>query len=89
MFDRKTLLGVGVALLVILIGLLIATNCVGPLVLNASSGDMRYVCSFSWPWWYLFGFGQHIYNFNFYLCVGSPAILLVLYFVRTMTKRDR
>ncbi len=88
MIDKKILIAVGAILLIIIAAAIATTYCVGPTILNTRAGNMRFACLFPTPWSYIFGVGPRIYDFNFYICVGLPGILLAIWFLSTFIHRD-
>ncbi len=86
--DKRILLAVGVVLLIILLALAFGSYCGPPSVVNQGVGDMRMACRFPWPWSLVLGVGMQIYDFNIFVCVGVPALLLFLWFLSTFRKDE-
>ncbi|HEY9152702.1 MAG TPA: hypothetical protein VIN60_07445 [Anaerolineales bacterium] len=83
---KNTILVVALTLFVGLLFILTISNCNTPVIPDTRSGQVYVTCDFPYPWAWLFGGGLQSYEFNFYLCLAIPTIIIIVVYLRSSVK---
>jgi hypothetical protein len=86
--DKRIFLAFAAVFLVLMVAWVIGTYCISPIILNARAGDIVLACKYSWPWSLLLGIGWQYYYFNFYVVVGIPGVLLLVWLISVLFKKN-
>jgi hypothetical protein len=84
---KNPILIVALVLLAGLLFILTASHCGTPIVPNTQSGQVYVACNFPYPWAWLFGIGRQMYEFNLYLCLAVPSIIIIVLYLQAVIKR--